>query len=80
MVQLIKSELSKNGFKFNSTKMQGVNKEFDETIKFTFNPKGKVTYMEWTNGWEVISGKVNDIAGALKQVLEISNQWRNDCK
>lgn len=79
-LQLIKSELSKNGFKFNSTKMEGVNKESMETIKFTSNPKGKVTYMVWTNGFQVISGKVNDITGALKKVLEISNAWRNLCK
>ena len=76
MVQLIKSELSKNGFKFNSTKMEGVNKEFGESIKFTFNPKGKVTFMVWTNGFEHCSGKVNDITGALKEVLEISNDFR----
>jgi len=75
-LQLIKSELSKNGFKFNSTKMEGVNKEFGESIKFTFNPKGKVTYMVWTNGFEHCSGKVNDITGALKEVLEISNDFR----
>ena len=80
MVKLIKSELSKNGFKFNSKTMKGVNKEFGEYITFTFNPKGKLTYMEYDNGWILMSGKVTDITSALQKVIEISNEYRNDCK
>jgi hypothetical protein len=80
MVNLIKSELSKNGFKFNSNTMKGVNKEFGETISFTFNSKGKVKHMEYDNGWVIQSGKVNDITTALQSVIELSNEYRNNCK
>ena len=80
MVKLIKSELSKNGFKFNSSKMEGKNKEFGETISFTFNSKGKISNAKYDNGWYQIEGKVNNIdvlKVALKEIIEISNEHRN---
>jgi hypothetical protein len=83
MVKLIKSELSKNGFKFNSNTMEGKNKEFGETISFTFNSKGKISKGKYDNGWYSFEGKISDmdvLTIALKEMIEISKEHRNNCK
>jgi hypothetical protein len=81
MVKLIKSELSKNGFKFNSTTMSGKNKEYGETISFIFNSKGEIKSVKYDNGWieNNISGNIknSDIKNILTHIFECSNEHRN---